>query len=135
MVPVASGNKKRRQGTDDVRNTLMDGSSAQALTSTSNLFQTASPNLNPQMEGNFGKQGMKPSKLNSAAPSSVPATLISPTLDSEMSEAFEFWLSGVNERLNAVMNYQFNGKPDSIIYYISTVRFMLTISNLCEILF
>ena len=36
-------------------------------------------------------------------------------------EAFELWLSGVNERLNAAMNYQFSGKPEPFIYYISVV--------------
>ncbi|CAL8115330.1 unnamed protein product [Orchesella dallaii] len=38
-------------------------------------------------------------------------------------DAFDRWLSQVNERLNTSMNYQFSGKPEPVVYFISNEYF------------
>lgn len=53
------------------------------------------------------------------APKVTGKNLPDPT--NQIMDIFDLWLSGVNERLNAAMNYQFSEKPDPAVYYISTV--------------
>lgn len=58
-------------------------------------------------------------------PTSPPIKELLSTEDDKIRhfQTFEIWLAGVNDRINATMNYQLSTQPDPHVYYISGVSY------------
>lgn len=121
-TPVSTG-KKRRQGSGSADTT------AEIVTPVHTVQQTqifTTGHIELANKSSFASKGAITGTITATFPaqpcSSGPTP---PTINTEpeqpIPDVFDIWLSGVNERLNAAMNYHFDGKPEPFVYYISTV--------------
>ncbi|ODM98617.1 hypothetical protein Ocin01_08053, partial [Orchesella cincta] len=83
------------------------------------------------LKGSIVNKGFQSQTITFTTPAT---TTVSPTPTPPLSSEHEFnspatvdgfdrWLAQVNERLNTAMNFQFSGKPEPIVYFISSEFF------------
>lgn len=128
VMQSPTAGKKRRQGSGDCNEMEIATTThtLQPLVNTNHLENVGKPFC---VKSSISK-GFQTSTITLTTPTSGPTTSTqlrqpdSPTIqENQRPDPFELWLSAVNERLNATMNYHFSGKPAPIIFYISLVQY------------
>lgn len=132
VLPSFTGVRRWRQASGE--GFMLDTISSIASTSaTTSHHSVVTVTTNPMEKG---RVVLVASKGNNPSPASATATIPSPSPKSSpqipvyhstetshisfSADEFNVWLCGVNERLNAAMNYEFTGKPDPLVYYITS---------------
>ncbi|ODM88395.1 hypothetical protein Ocin01_18284, partial [Orchesella cincta] len=123
--PNSGGIKRRRHVSNDG---TMEVATLSA-THITNHYEIA--NKPSPLKGSIVNKGFKNQTITFTTPAT---TTVSPTPTPPLSSEHEFnspatvdgfdrWLAQVNERLNTAMNFQFSGKPEPIVYFISSEFF------------
>jgi len=129
LTANCGGGRKRRHGSND------DGIEVATLSATHSVHPLTVTNHYEIVNKPPSGKGALVNKVfqTQNITYTTPATSVSPTpplpspteLDpnSPVVDGFDRWLAQVNERLNTAMNYQFSGKSEPIVYYISSVSY------------